>query len=306
MTKQQLVQAVMFADVSGSSKLYKSLGNDLAKQHIDKTLEALQAITRECGGHVVKTIGDEIMARFSAAEPACNAAIAMQQLTVQTTQSGSLSIRIGLSYGNTIMDKEGDIFGDTVNDAADVAHIARAKQVVVTDGLANALSGDLKNCCQQFDHIKLKGGDTERVIYRLQWETPTLSQNETIVMSVRHIDAITSKNCLWLSCYGHQYTLTPENLPFTIGRDTNNVDLYVNNTRASREHCIISYHRGKYVVSDHSTNGTYICVEGSNRDLYIRREAAQLHGSGYIGTGISPSDSRENSVHFKINQKDIK
>lgn len=300
MSTQHLTQAVMFADVSGSSKLYKRLGNIDAKQHIDKTLESLQNITREHEGHVVKTIGDEIMARFDSPEFACNAAMAMQRFT----QSGSLSIRIGLSYGDILMDEQNDIFGGTVNDAADVAHIARAEQIVITDALADELTENLKASCQPFDHIKLKGGNISRAIYRLQWESSTQTQNATVVMSVKHIDEITSKNCLWLSRYGDQYTLTPEKLPFSMGRDAETVNLHINSSRASREHCIITYHRGKYVLSDHSTNGTYIKFEGSEKTLYIRREETPLNGSGYIGMGRSPEENLESCVHFKLNQTD--
>lgn len=298
MSTQHLTQAVMFADVSGSSKLYKRLGNIDAKRHIDETLETLQEITSNHNGHVVKTIGDEIMARFDSPEHACNAAIAMQQFT----QPSNLSIRIGLSFGDVLMDVHNDIFGNTVNDAADVAHIARAEQIVVTDAIANELTYQLKDACQPFDQITLKGGNVSRVIYRLQWETSTLSHNATVVMSIKHIEEITSKNCLWLSRYGDQFTLTPDKLPFTLGRDAASVNLHVNSTRASREHCIITYHRGKYVLSDHSTNGTYIKFDGAEKVLYIRREETPLNGSGYIGVGRSPDDNLESCVHFKLNQ----
>lgn len=300
MSTQHLTQAVMFADISGSSKLYARLGNLDAKRHIDETLEGLKDITHKHEGHVVKTIGDEIMARFDSPELACNAAIGMQQFT----QSGSLAIRIGLSYGDVLLDEQKDIFGSTVNDAADVAHIARARQIVITDSLEGKLRGELRAACQAFDQITLKGSTVPCLIYRLQWENSTLSQNATVVMSIKHIDEITSKNCLWLSRYGDQYTLTPEKLPFTLGRDADSVDLHINSARASREHCVITYHRGKYVLKDHSTNGTYIKFEGAEKTLYIRREETPLNGTGYIGMGRSPEENLESCVHFKLNQVD--
>ena len=64
----------MFADVSGSSGLYKQIGNEQAKAIIDEAVQFMTAITIVNEGTVVKTIGDEIMARFNDGNQACEAA----------------------------------------------------------------------------------------------------------------------------------------------------------------------------------------------------------------------------------------
>src|SRR5690625_5798011 len=79
MNQQSRDLAIMFADVSNSSALYKRLGNVDAKRLVDKTLDIMRRLTAEQAGTVVKTIGDEIMARFDSAGDACRAAMAIQQ-----------------------------------------------------------------------------------------------------------------------------------------------------------------------------------------------------------------------------------
>ena len=67
MAKENVNVGVMFADVSGSTKLYEELGDENANRIIDKVLGVLAKITEGYQGYVIKTIGDEIMCRFSSA-----------------------------------------------------------------------------------------------------------------------------------------------------------------------------------------------------------------------------------------------
>lgn len=293
-------QAVMFADVSGSSGLYKSLGNTLAKQSVDKTLGTLKTLTGEHRGVVVKTLGDEVMARFDSAELACKAAIAMQKAVHVSSQG--LAIRIGIAFGDTLLDPEGDIFGDVVNDAAAVAHIARANQIVVTARVVEQLEETLSSYCQSFDRVQLKGSHSAQTIYRILWETPTLALNATRMMSVHDIDEHLAQQSLWLTCDQQQLQITPDITPFSLGRDIERVKLVINSPRASREHCDILYRRGKYVLADHSTNGTYLLHEEAREPLYIRREEAPLTGRGYIGLGQSPGANNLQTLCFCINE----
>ena len=52
---------ILFADVSGSTRLFETRGDVEARRLIASVLDALSGICRQYGGHVVKTIGDEIM-----------------------------------------------------------------------------------------------------------------------------------------------------------------------------------------------------------------------------------------------------
>ena len=65
---------VMFADISGSTKLYELLGNADALATIDRCLEIAKRVCVDFDGRVVKTIGDEVLAVFPAADGAAQAA----------------------------------------------------------------------------------------------------------------------------------------------------------------------------------------------------------------------------------------
>ena len=150
----------MFADVSGSSALYKRVGNEEAKAIIDEAVQFMTALTIVHEGTVVKTIGDEIMARFNLVSQACETAIAIQQRSIKEPRLKDLGIRIGIAYGEVLITID-DVFGDRVNDAACVAHIARGNQIVITQSVVDAMDNSLRRDCQMFDRINIKG-ETEK------------------------------------------------------------------------------------------------------------------------------------------------
>src|SRR5437762_11315793 len=65
---------VLFADVSGSTKLYETAGDAAALTAIGRCIERMRKAAESTGGRVVKTIGDEIMALFPSPDAAAGAA----------------------------------------------------------------------------------------------------------------------------------------------------------------------------------------------------------------------------------------
>ncbi|BFM20559.1 adenylate/guanylate cyclase domain-containing protein [Gilvimarinus japonicus] len=283
MSAQRETQAVMFADVSGSSRLYKEQGNTQAKSLIDETLSVIRSIIERHAGVVVKNIGDEVMARFPSASDACQAALELQR---QSLNLDLQALRIGIAYGATLLDPQGDVFGDVVNEAAEVSHIARARQIVVTHAVLTQLSEPMANQCDAFDRVVLKGAQNICTVYRLHWETPTITHSATAVMDVRELHNELDRHRLRLRGPEREASFTPDQLPLSFGRERARVNWAINSTRASREHGSILFRRGKYVLVDHSTNGTYMQGDDQANVLYLRREEIPLTGNGRISFGV--------------------
>ncbi len=287
-------QAIMFADVSGSSVLYKQLGNERAKAIIDESVQFMTALTIVHEGTLVKTIGDEIMARFDKASQACEAALAIQRRAIKEPHLKDLGIRIGIAFGEVLITTS-DVFGDHVNDAACLTQIARANQIVITQATVDALDQQLRQDCQIFDRINIKGNQEETTIYRLQWEYT--DNRATMVIPVEDISGFAEKFQLRLQVNGTAIHLLPEQMPFAIGRDTQKAHLYIESEFASREHCHIAFRRGKYVLVDHSTNGTFVYPE-EQPPIYLRREELPLQGRGFIGLGQTLTTDNPQAIHF--------
>ncbi|MGH1469704.1 MAG: adenylate/guanylate cyclase domain-containing protein [Cellvibrionaceae bacterium] len=295
------LQAIMFADVSGSSALYKRQGNLKAKQLIDTAINLMKTITMTNTGFVVKTIGDEVMARFNTPEDACRAASEIQQqcsLATANEEEQGLAIRIGMDFGQTVLD-DNDIFGDTVNDAAHVAHIARPNQIVITQSMVDALSPNFQEQCQEFDRIKIKGEAKKSLIYRFVWEQSNEDHSATMVMAINHITQKIDANILQLDYNNKRMAVSSETLPFIIGRDHRIANLHIDSSLASRDHCHIVMQRGKFVLVDHSTNGTYI--KGPDQpEIYLRREQLPLIGEGTISIGRRAAQAPELTITYSL------
>jgi class 3 adenylate cyclase len=68
---------ILFADISGSTRLYELLGDVRARERTSRCISILTEVTRRHRGTVIKTIGDEVMSTFPSADAAVQAAWAM-------------------------------------------------------------------------------------------------------------------------------------------------------------------------------------------------------------------------------------
>src|SRR5260221_12741194 len=101
MDKKPVNLAVLFADITGSTRLYEKLGNARALECVGVCLNIMRESGLGCGGRVVQTIGDEFLCVFPAASAATQAAAEMQsRVEMQEPVSGQrLQIHIGLQFG---------------------------------------------------------------------------------------------------------------------------------------------------------------------------------------------------------------
>lgn len=291
MIVEELQCAIVFADISGSSILYQRLGDRRAKILIYDALKFMGEMVQNHQGSIVKTIGDEIMARFNSAEDACLAAIQIQE---SSTIQG-ITYRIGINFGQVILD-ENDVFGDTVNAAAYVASIAQAEQILITDQVTKQLPAYISSSCEQFDRVTLKGSSKRSTLYRLRSETTTQEFGATRVHTLNATNQLQKLPLLQLQHKNKNYYVFTDGTSFKLGRDINQVQLPVKQGEASRNHCHIRHYRGKFVLTDHSTNGTYVQANNLG-EIYLRRESLPLVGKGVLSLG-RPGADNEQCIHF--------
>lgn len=272
-----ITQVVLFADISGSSTLYKQKGNEQAKEMIDRAISEMITLSSKNSGQLIKTIGDEIMVCFKSPVDAYNAAHSIQFFF----NGKELSIRIGMAYGETMMDAN-DVFGDTVNDAAYIAKIAKGKQVLMNRLLFESLPKYLSSKCIVFDNVRIKGENQTSSIFMLDWESES---SVTQMFYAPSTDDQSFSPKLNITVNNREISILPQQTPFRIGRaSSGEMDLKIDSRHASRAHCDIVFKNGKYVIMDHSTNGTYV-KEAGGLPVYLRREECPLTGNGIFSLG---------------------
>lgn len=282
--------ALLFVDISGSTRLYEDLGDQQAHAHIDHRLRLLQRAAADHGGQVVKSMGDGLLCDFGSADRALHAAHAMQ-LTMFASQSGfALGIHVGCHYG-PVLDNEGDVYGDSVNVAARIVGLAKTGQVIVTRDLADRLSDLLRESVRPLGGVTVKGRRELVEILEYVWEgSPELT-------TIRTRDSAERFSRLRLVYAGHERSIdasTPDAV--TLGRDAAS-DIVVLDREASRQHARIEKRHDKFVLMDHSSNGTFVVI-GDKSEVRLRREELFLHGQGRIALGRPTTDESATVVEF--------
>ncbi|MFO0741505.1 MAG: adenylate/guanylate cyclase domain-containing protein [Labilithrix sp.] len=138
--------AILFSDLCGSTALYSRVGDAEAFGLVTDCLTFGTEIVERRGGTVVKTIGDAVMAAFCDSRAAVAAAVEMltrwSAFASEHPTAKSLDLKIGVYDGAcTIVTANGavDYFGQTVNRAARVQHLAGPREVVIAADLVEVL-----------------------------------------------------------------------------------------------------------------------------------------------------------------------
>jgi adenylate cyclase len=279
--------AVLFVDVSGSTRLYEIAGDKAAVATIEDCVNLFKRVADAGKGRVIKTIGDEVMAVFPSAEAATEAAIAMQYGVSQMNEVAgtALGIHIGLHCG-PILERDGDVYGDTVNLAAHLVGLAAKGQIITSRLTADLFPPLLKSACRQLYAIKLKGKAQSVEICEVAWKG---GEDSTLIAARTLLKAKPSK--LWIRYRDVEIVLSGQRHSLSLGRDAS-AELVVRDKMASRLHGRIERRMDKFVLVDHSANGTYVEIDGEP-EIRLRREEAILHGDGRIALGQPCANATE-------------
>jgi class 3 adenylate cyclase len=272
--------AILFADVAGSTGLYQNHGDERALAAINRCLEVMQAITTEYRGQIVKTIGDELMAVFNSVDDAFCAACEMQWRVRDLPPCGSdqLAVRIGFNFGPALQ-RDNDVFGDSVNIAARLVDLAKPGQIITSGRVVEAMDSAHASHLRKLNVLTLRGTAQQETIFEALWQD---GENITALISSvttgRHAAAT-----LLLRYRGTELRVEPKRNGVSLGRDQAS-DLVIASRKASRLHARIEQRRDKFILSDHSANGTYVTDE-HGRETILRLEEMALIGRGMVAFG---------------------
>lgn len=283
--------AVMFVDISGSTRLYETLGDVRALARVGLSLELVSRVCEDSGGRVVKTMGDGAMCVFGSADAALRASRLMQEKNAEQQDPGEpgLGIHIGCHYG-PVLEKAGDVYGDTVNLAARVAGLAKVGQIITTADTAAKLPPDLASRARRLHSAPVKGKQEAIEICDFLWQdSDDLTHFATGTDHGRIVRLVLRYEGRELRYEG------PEELE--LGRDAS-CQVVVADRKASRKHARIERRRDKFVLSDHSSNGTWVRFTGEPDGIILRREETILRASGLICFGHVLDEAEGAPVEF--------
>ena len=293
---RDLEVAIVFADVVGSTQLYDQFGDTKASETVAACLEIMKEATRQYNGTVIKTIGDEVMSTFDTVDEAMGAAVMMQgRITADTRKEGGIpvSIRIGCHFG-PVVQEQNDIFGAAVHTANRMTSQAKARQIIISGETVKNMSPELQKQTRQIDVATVRGRLDEVALYELLWNP---EEATSMLPTIEWENKERNVSRLVLRFRDQSVELSDKCKSVSIGRAEDN-DLVIKGNLISRIHAKVEMRRGKFLLIDQSTNGTFLQdVQGN--EIFVRRDSRELTGEGTIGLGRAEQPGSSLAIHYK-------
>ena len=293
---KDLEVAILFADVVGSTQLYDEFGDTKASETVALCLDVMKDATHQFNGTVIKTIGDEVMSTFPSVDEAMGAAVMMQtRISADSKQEDSIpvSIRIGCHYG-PVVQEQNDIFGAAVHTANRMTSQAKARQIIISGFTVEHMTEDLQQQTRQIDVATVRGRMDEVALYELLWQ-PDEATN--MLPTIEWESKARKAARLVVSFREQTVELNDQLKSINLGRADDN-ELVIKGNLISRIHARVEMRRGKFVLIDQSTNGTFL-QNILGEETFVRRDTAELKGEGIIGLGRAEQPGASLAIHYK-------
>lgn len=291
-------RTMLFADLRGSTGLYESMGNAEATRLVTQSVTLAARVVDLCGGTVVKTLGDGLMAIFETSAAAVQAAAemhdALERIGSAANQSVRLKLQVALARGE-VVEMAGDFFGDAVNVAARLLDHAGDNETLATSVVIDELTSENRASFRSLDKMQLRGRIEPVHVYLLDNHRPDSDTTAYADLGAASPDP----EGIRLSWFDLNRVYSTSSLPVVLGRSPQ-ATYCIDDARVSRTHARIDWHGGSFQLIDLSFNGTYVRFRNDTEVVSLRRGTCTLHGSGTIGLGASPSDPQAPCVKFEI------
>jgi adenylate cyclase len=293
---KDLEVAILFADVVGSTQLYDEYGDTKASETVAHCLDVMKDSTHQFSGKVIKTIGDEVMSTFPTVDDAMGAASQMQARISADANAGGdripVTIRIGCHFG-PVVQEHNDIFGAAVHTANRMTSQAKARQIVISGPTVDRMSPEWQAQTRQIDVATVRGRLDEVALFELVWQP---EEATSMLPTIEWENRARNASRLVLRFRDRTVVVNDKNKNVNMGRADDN-DLVVKGNLISRLHARVEKRRGKFLLIDQSTNGTFL-QNARGEETFVRRDSAELTGEGVIGLGRVAKPGTALAIHF--------
>jgi adenylate cyclase len=292
---KDLEVAILFADVVGSTQLYDEYGDAKASETVALCLDVMKDATHQFNGTVIKTIGDEVMSTFPTVDDAVSAASQMQaRISEENSGEGRIpvSIRIGCHFGPVVQERN-DIFGAAVHTANRMTSQAKARQIVISGPTVDHMGDEWRKQTRQIDVATVRGRIDEVALFEVMWQP---EEATSMLPTIEWENRARGPSRLVLSFRDQTVVVNDKHKSVNIGRADDN-DLVIKGNLISRIHARVEMRRGKFLLVDQSTNGTFL-QNARGEETFVRRDTTELTASGIIGLGRVAKADTPLAIHF--------
>lgn len=296
---------VVFADLTGSTGVFESLGNAKATQAITRLTQWIGKVCEAYRGHVVKYLGDGVLVVFPANADAVDAVIELQRVHRDRIRNWPEQLKMRLQLGvarGEIVEQDGDCFGDAVNLASRLSDLSGPDQILATENVIDQLPPDSLVRSRNLGAMEIRGRVESCMVHRIEWQSEVLSESFTVPATLSAASMAKPGSpaaSIELSWLDINTAFVSNELPIFLGRD-HDAEFVVQDPRVSRRHARIEWRAGKFYLEDVSSYGTWVRFTDSAAVVALRRQECVLLLEGEIALGAPFEDFTVPTVSFKF------
>ena len=172
---------------------------------------------------------------------------------------------------------------------------AKSGQIVISGATVEQMGRAWRGQTRQIDVATVRGRVDEVALYELVWQP----DEATSMLPTLQVDERAGRSSTLILLFNDRtLEVSDRHKSINLGRSEDN-DVVLKGSLISRLHARIEKRRGKFYLVDQSTNGTFI-IDDSNRESFVRREAAEIVGEGLIGLGRTVTTDSPGAIRFKV------
>jgi adenylate cyclase len=134
--------AILFADVHGYAQLMDR-NEERTYARVSQSIRLIKSLIGDYGGRVMNVAGDGVLALFDDAPQALRFAVTIQQEmrndVVWNADDEPVAFRIGINFGEVLVDDEANVHGRSVNVAARIQALARPGGICISEAVKQTL-----------------------------------------------------------------------------------------------------------------------------------------------------------------------
>lgn len=296
---------VVFADLTGSTGVFESLGNAKATKAITRLTQWIGQVCEANNGRVVKYLGDGVLIVFMHGADAIHAATELQRAHQERIRNWpealQMRLQVGMARGE-IVEHDGDCYGDAVNVASRLSDLSGPEQILATESVIQALPQDSLVRWRPLGAMVIRGRTESCVVHRIEWQSELLSEAFTMpaVLAPAPLSQRTTQpDFIELSWLDTTAAFSFAELPLFLGRDSD-TQFVVHDPRVSRKHARIEWRAGRFYLEDVSSYGSWVRFSNNPAVISLRRQECVLLLEGEIALGAPFEDFTVPTVSYKF------
>ena len=172
--------------------------------------------------------------------------------------------------------------------------LARRDQIVATASTVSGITSATGLRVRSLGTARVLGKVAPIEIVDVLWQEDIA--NVTTVQRIVEGSGVAAGSRLLLRFKSQVFEID-EATPFSIGRDPTS-SLVVETEWVSRNHALIEWKRGYFMLADRSTNGSWLKI-GDDDELFVHRDESHLRKNGSISLGQAHAAAQSNLLYFE-------